>query len=113
MWTRLTDFCEDNLRFYVRAMESRPATTLHVAQATLSEITTALLQRLAPLTPFLAERFYHLISADGITGNHSIFQKNWHQLSPVIGQILQAADIETNDAKAEWEVLKNAHDAKA
>ena len=112
MWTLLTDFCEDNLRFYVRAMESRPATTLHVAQATLSEITTALLQRLAPLTPFLAERFYHLISTEGITGNHSIFQKNWHLLSPVSGQILKAADIETNDAKAEWEVLKNAHDAK-
>ena len=113
MWTLVVDFCEDDLHFYARAMESRPATTLQVAQAVLSEITTVFLQRLAPLTPFLAERFYHLISAEQITGNHSIFQKNWHLLSSIIGQAPQVSDIETNDAKAEWEVLKNAHDAEA
>ena len=113
MWTLLTDFCEDDLHFYLRAMESRPATTLHVAQAILSEITTALLQRLAPLTPFLAEHFYRLVSTEGITGNHSIFQENWHLLSPIIGQTSQVSDIETDDAKAEWEVLKNAHDTEA
>ena len=111
MWTLLTDFCVDDLRFYLRAMESRPATTLHVAQTTLSQIATALLQQLAPLTPFLAEHFYHLISAEGITGNRSIFQNNWHRLSPIIGQTLHISDIETNDAKAEWEVLKNADNA--
>ena len=128
MWALLTDFCEDDLRFYVRAMESRPATTLHVAQATLSQIATALLQRLAPLTPFLAEHFYHLISTEGITGNQSIFQNNWHLLSPIIEQALHVSDIETQeennekrsfsslspiDAKAEWEVLKNDHDAES
>lgn len=113
MWTLVTDFFEDDLHFYVRAMEARPATTLHVAQAILSEITTAFLQRLAPLTPFLAERFYHLISMEGITGNHSIFQKNWHLLSPIIGKNPQVSDIETNEAKAEWEVLKNANDAES
>ena len=111
IWTLLTDFCEDDLRFYVRAMESRPAATLHVAQATLAQIATAFLQRLAPLTPFLAEHFYHLISTEGLTGNHSIFQKKWHLLSPIIGQVLQDSDIETDDAKAEWEVLKDAHNA--
>ncbi len=128
MWTLLTDFCGEDLRFYVRAMESRPAATLHVAQATLSQIGTVLLQRLAPLTPFLVEHFYPLISTEGITGNHSIFQKKWHLLSPTIGQALQGSDIETQeennekrsfsslspmDAKAEWEVLKNAHDAES
>jgi hypothetical protein len=128
MWALLTDFCEDDLRFYLRAMESRPATTLHVAQATLSQIATALLQRLAPLTPFLAEHFYHLISTEGITGNQSIFQNNWDLLSPIIGQDLHVSDIETQeennekrsfsslspiDAKAEWEVLKNDHDAES
>ena len=113
MWTLLTDFCEEDIRFYVRAMESRSATTLHVAQATLSQIVTVLLQRLAPLTPFLVEHFYPLISTEGVTGNHSIFQKKWHLLSPTIGQALQGSDIETQDAKAEWEVLKNAHDAES
>ena len=124
MWTLLTDFCEEDIRFYVRAMESRSATTLHVAQAILSQIVTVLLQRLAPLTPFLVEHFYPLISTEGVTGNHSIFQKKWHLLSPTIGQVLQGSDIENNekrsflslspmDAKAEWEVLKNAHDAES
>ena len=113
MWTLLTDFCEEDIRFYVRAMESRSATTLHVAQATLSQIVTVLLQRLAPLTPFLVEHFYPLISTEGVTGNHSIFQKKWHLLSPTIGQALQGSDIETQDAKAEWKVLKNAHDAES
>ncbi|RKU22379.1 hypothetical protein C6500_04255 [Candidatus Poribacteria bacterium] len=124
MWTLLTDFCEEDIRFYVRAIESRPATTLHVAQATLSQIVTVLLQRLAPLTPFLVEHFYPLISTEGVTGNHSIFQKKWHLLSPTIGQARQGSDVENNekrsfsslspmDAKAEWEVLKNAHDAES
>ena len=106
MWTLLTDFCEDDLRFYVRAMGSHPPKTVHVAQ-----IATVLLQRLAPLTPFLAEYFYHLIATEGGTGNHSIFQNNWHLLSPIIKKTRHVSDIETNDAKAEWEVLKNAHDA--
>jgi isoleucyl-tRNA synthetase len=111
MWTLLTDFCEDDLRFYLRAMESRPATTLHVAQATLSHISAALLQRLAPLTPFLAEHFYHLISTEGITGNRSIFQQKWHRLSSILEQAMHVSDVETDDAKTEWEALKNDHDA--
>ena len=108
MWTLLTDFCENDLRFYVSTVESRPAKTVHEAQATLSQIGTALLQRFAPLTPFLAEHFYCLISPDGMTGDHSIFQKNWHPLSSTNGQTLHVSDAETNDAKAEWEALKNA-----
>ena len=113
MWTLLTDFCEKDLRFYIRTMESRPATTLHEAQTTLSQIGTALLQRFAPLTPFLAEHFYRLISAEGVTENHSIFQRNWHLLSPIDGKTLHVSDIEADEAKAEWEVLKNAYDAKS
>ena len=109
MWTLLTDFCEDDLRFYVHAMESQPAKTLHVAQDTLSQIVSALLQRLAPLTPFFAEHFYHLVSIEGLTGSHSIFQKNWL----VIEETLQVSKIETDDAKAEWEALKDAHGAGA
>jgi hypothetical protein len=65
------------------------------------------------LTPFLAEHFYRLISAEGVTENHSIFQRNWHLLSPIDGQTLHVSDIEADEAKAEWEVLKNAYDAKS
>lgn len=112
-WTLLTNFCQDDLRFYSRAMESRPTTTLQAAQSILSEITTVLLQRFAPLTPFLAEHFYRLISVDGITRNHSIFQRNWHSRSPLIAQNLQPADGEKDEAKAEWEEVKRAYDAKS
>ena len=112
MWTLLTDFCEDDLRFYVRAMESRPDTTRHIARDILAQISTALLQRLAPLMPFLAEHFYQLISTERITAdNRSIFQSNWHRFSSIVGQTLHGADIETDNTKAEWEVLKNAYDA--
>ena len=111
MWTLLTDFCEDDLRFYVRVMESRPDTIRHVPQGILSLISTVLLQRLAPLTPFLAEHFYHLISTAGIMGNHSIFHSNWDQSSSIIERTLHVSDMDTDDAKAEWEALKNAHDA--
>ena len=113
MWTMLTNFCQDDLRFYSRAMESRPTTTLHAAQSILSEITTLLLQQFAPLTPFLAEHFYRLISVEGITGDHSIFQRNWHSHSPLIGQNLQPSDREKDEAKAEWEEVKRAYDAKS
>ena len=112
MWTMLTNFCQDDLRFYSRAMESRPTTTLQAAQSILSEITTLLLQRFAPLTPFLAEHFYRRISVEGITSDHSIFQRNWHSRSPLIGQNLQLSDTEKDEAKAEWEEVKRAYDAK-
>ena len=110
MWKMLTDFCQDDLRFYIHTLESRPTTTLRQAQITLSQVTTALLQRLAPLTPFLAEHFYQLISIDGVTCNHSIFQRNWHDLSPLVGQSLQPSAMKKDDAKAEWEVRKSAYD---
>jgi isoleucyl-tRNA synthetase len=113
MWTMLTNFCQDDLRFYRRAMESRPTTTLRAAQSILSEIMTLLLQRFAPLTPFLAEHFYRLISVEGMTSNHSIFQGNWHSRSPLIGQSLQPSDVKKDETKAEWEEVKRAYDAKS
>lgn len=113
MWALLTNFCQDDLRFYSRTMESRPTTTLRAAQSMLSEITTLLLQRFAPLTPFLAEHFYRIISVEGITSDHSIFQGNWHSRSPLIGQSLQPSDVKKDEAKAEWEEVKRAYDAKS
>ena len=113
MWTMLTNFCQDDLRFYSRAIESRPTTTVSAAQSILSKITTVLLQRFAPLTPFLAEHFYRLISVEGIAREHSIFQGNWHSPSPLIGQNLPPSDLKKNEVKAEWEEVKRAYDAKS
>ena len=109
-WKMLTDFCEQDLRFYVRAIEARDPTTLHAAHDTLTQISITLLQHFAPLTPFLAEHFYRLIFADSKTDNDSIFQKNWHSVPPGIRQSLKASRTKKNDAKTEWEALKNAHD---
>ena len=113
MWTLLTDFCQNDLRFYNSTVESRPTTTRRAARRILSEITTALLQRFAPLTPFLAEHFYPRISIEGITGDHSIFQRNWYSHSSLTEQNLQPSDKKKDEVKAEWEALKRAYDAKS
>ncbi|MYK20480.1 class I tRNA ligase family protein [Candidatus Poribacteria bacterium] len=111
-WKMLTDFCAQDLSFYVHAIESRDATPPHAAYEALTQISIALLQHFAPLTPFLAEHFYRLISVDNKTDNHSIFQKNWHSVSPAIRQSLRASQTKKNDAKAEWEALRNAHNTE-
>ena len=110
-WKMLADFCVEDLSFYVHSIESRDATTLHTVYDTLTQISIALLQHFAPLTPFLAEHSYQLISVDSKTDNHSIFQKNWHSVSPAIRQSLRASQTKKNDAKVKWEALKNANNA--
>ena len=110
IWEMLIDFCQNDLRFYIRSLESRPTKTLSTAQITLSQITTTLLQRLAPLTPFLAEHFYPRVSIEGVTGNHSIFQSNWHELSPLVAQSSMPSDVKNNKAKAEWEARKREYE---
>ena len=111
MWSLLTDFCQDDLRFYSSTVQSRPTTTRRSARRILSEITTGLLQRFAPLTPFLAEHFYRRISIEGITGDHSIFQGNWYSHSSLIE--LQPSDMKKDEVKTEWEDAKKAYDAKS
>ena len=113
MWKKLINFCEQDLVFYVKSIESRDATTRHAAQNTLAQISIALLQRFAPVVPFLAEHFHHLISTDKRTNNYSIFQKNWHSVSPAIRQSLRASRTKKNNAKVEWEALKNAYNAES
>ena len=113
MWTILTHFCQEDLRFYSRAMESRSTTNLPAAQSILLEITTVLLQRFAPLTPFFAEHFYRLISVENLTSDHSIFHGNWHSRPPLIPQSLQPSDMKKDEVKAEWEEVKRTYDAKS
>ena len=113
MWTMLTNFCQDDLRFYSRAIESRSTTNLRAAQSILLEITTVLLQRFAPLTPFLAEHFYRLISVENLTGDRSIFQGNWHARPPLIPQSAQPSDVKKDEVKAEWEKVKRTYNAKS
>ncbi len=113
MWELLFDFCDIDLRFYLQFVPMGSHETSYAARRTLSIIGTLLLQRFAPLTPFLAERFYKQLS-ESLTKNgaledaaelivvpaaaslpDSIFQTNW-------GCLATAAE----NAKAEWESLK-------
>ena len=110
MWELLTNFCQDDLHFYLQTLQSRSTKSLQAAQMTLSQITTTLLQRLAPLTPFLAEHFYQRTSIDGVNGNHSIFQRNWHDLSTLIANSSMPSNMKNDNAKAEWEARKSEHD---
>ncbi|RKU21181.1 hypothetical protein C6503_04915 [Candidatus Poribacteria bacterium] len=112
MWTLLTNFCQDDLRFYKSTIESRSTATLRAAQSILSEIATVLLQRFAPLTPFLAEHFYRRISTKGIATGQSIFQENWHSRSSLIEK-MQPSDGKKDEAEAQWEEVKSVYDAKS
>ncbi len=108
IWRILVEFCEADLGLYLRLMRKRPVTMSAAALRTLSLIATALLQRLAPLTPFLSEYGYNLCSAPRIGTSHksakptasdapgSIFLTPWIQLQPA-----------QYDAKMEWESLKH------
>lgn len=111
MWLLLLNFCEVGLRFYVDAIGARPAARLQSAQRTLLMISTVLLQRLAPLTPFLAEHFYTLISTDDAAETHSIFQKSWNQLQPTQFHNVGAAP--ASSVLAQWEALKNDDESEA
>lgn len=108
MWRALVEFCETELELYLRLMQKRPSTVSAAALRTLSLITTAVLQRFAPLTPFSAEYNYSLCIAtmpggaansasqtDG-TAPNSIFLTPWIQLPPAHPA-----------TKMEWESLKH------
>ncbi len=115
-WYLLINFCEVDLRFYTHFVAAATDETFHAAHRTLYTIGLLLLQRLAPLTPFLAEQFYGKFSeflsprhtledtenlmlvSEASTYPKSIFQTNWEHLNPV-----------THEAEAEWESLKNAY----
>ena len=103
-WKMLTDFCEQDIRFYVRAIEARDPTTLHAAHDTLTQISITLLQHFAPLTPFLAEHFYRLIFC-GQTKQITTasFKRIGIQCRLGIRQSLKASRTKKNDAKTEWE----------
>ena len=113
VWCLLMPFCLGDLSFYAETMSTYPADAQHTARSILSELATLLLQRLAPLTPFLAEHFYRRISVDGITGDHSIFQGDWHLQSDLIRQGFQSIeDMSNYEILDEWDNLKAKYDAQ-
>ncbi|MCZ6681484.1 MAG: class I tRNA ligase family protein [Candidatus Poribacteria bacterium] len=95
-WCVLKDFCQSDLqRFYLPVLKDRlnvPETTREKrsGQTALWNILHVLIQRLAPITPFLSEQIHALIqtkstvfpSADGVENENgpafsSVFLKDW------------------------------------
>ena len=97
IWQLLYDFCRTDLQFYIKFCGSEVIDTgLESAQLSVSSILKVILQRLAPLHPFLAEEIFAQTNAS--TG--SIFQNGWNQLPKISQQF---------DTKAEWESLKKIY----
>lgn len=94
MWRLLYDFCHTELLFYIEFCCGKiPKKRSDSVQIALLLISKSILQRLAPIHPFLAEEIFVQTNIF----SKSIFQSEWCQLPEISGQI---------DAKVEWESLK-------
>ena len=97
MWQLLFDFCRTDLQFYIEFCDAKKvAEGLASAQLAFASIFTAVLQCLAPITPFLAEEIFVQTNSPF----NSIFQSKRKQL-PKISQHF--------DTKVEWESLKKIY----
>ena len=100
MWQLLLDFCRTDLQFYIEFCAAKKvAKGVVSAQLAFSSIFTAILQYLAPITPFLAEEIF-VQTNSAFT---SIFQSKRSQLPKISQQF---------DTKVEWESLKNSYQPK-
>ncbi len=97
MWQLLFDFCQTELLFYIHLCRTEVSyKRSESTQIALSTIFKVVVQRLAPIFPYLAEEIY----ADGFSPSVSIFEEKWCNLSPIISD---------NNTRAQWESLKNVH----
>ncbi|RKU06888.1 hypothetical protein C6501_18155 [Candidatus Poribacteria bacterium] len=97
MWQLLYDFCRTDLQFYIELCGSEVIDKrLESVQLAVSSILKVILQRLAPLHPFLAEEIF----AQTNSSIGSIFQDKWNKLPKISQQF---------DTETEWESLKKIH----
>ncbi len=90
MWVLLYDFCITELPFYISLCETNKSDSVQIA---LTSIFKAIVQRFAPIFPYLAEELY----ADTFYTAASIFEEKWYHFPPINGEI---------DMDDEWESLK-------
>ena len=93
MWRLLYDFCITDLHYYIGICQDDDTDT---AQITPTSIFKIIIQRIAPILPYLAEELY----AEVFTSKTSIFEEKWGFLPQIIGDY---------DTEATWESLKNAN----
>lgn len=100
MWTLLFDFCHKELQFYIEFCQTKVSKkSLNSVQISLSLIVKAVLQRLAPIHPFLAEEIF----AQAVNVLGSIFQSKWSQLPKISEQ---------DHTRKEWASLKKDYQSK-
>lgn len=99
IWQLLFDFCNADLLFYIDISKTEITDdNLDSKYITLSSMLTAILQRLAPIQPFLAEEIH------GETYSTSSIFNN---------QLLEFSHINIQgDTKSRWESLKKTHQNK-
>ncbi|MDE0088285.1 MAG: class I tRNA ligase family protein, partial [Candidatus Poribacteria bacterium] len=94
MWRLLYGFCHTELLFYLEFCCGKiPKKRSDSVQIALLLISKSILQRLAPIHPFLAEEIFAQINIF----SKSIFRSEWCQLPEISEQI---------DVKVEWESFK-------
>ena len=90
MWELLVEFCQSELDFYIGICKTEKSDSVYIA---LTTIYIVLLQRIAPILPYLAEELYREV----FSTTSSIFEEKCYHI-PQIND-----EINTND---EWESLK-------
>ncbi len=99
IWQLLFDFCQSELLFYIDLSKTEITDeNVDSKYITVSSMLTAILQRLAPIQPFLAEEIH------GETHSTSSIFKN---------RLFDFSHINTQgDTKSRWESLKKTHQTK-
>ena len=97
VWELLSDFCNTELLFYLNICPTEVTKKgLVSSQIVLLSIIQVILERLAPILPFLAEEYYTNIFAS----TDSIFQNQLSQLPENPDQL---------DVQTEWESIKDEY----
>lgn len=93
MWVLLFEFCQSELDFYVGICETEKSESDYI---TLTYILMVLLQRIAPILPYLAEELYREV----FSTTTSIFEEKWHHIPQINDE---------RNANDEWESLKQSY----
>lgn len=96
MWVLLFEFCQSELTFYLGICKTRESDSVYIA---LTTIFMVLLQRIAPILPYLAEELY----SEVYSTTRSIFEEKWYHIPQINDEI---------NSKDEWEALKQSNQSK-
>lgn len=96
IWVLLFEFCQSELDFYIGVCKTEKSDSVYIA---LTTIYIVLLQRIAPILPYLAEELYREV----FSTTSSIFEEKWYHIPQIIDEI---------NIDDEWESLKQSNRSK-